>query len=204
MSTTVEGDLLTDSSDLIVKLYNCLALRPSGLGASLVAAFPEADIYKDRKPMALGSKVAAKADRGVPGTIVVRGRVVCLFGQWRPGPTNAVYAADYPESVPKETRAQRELWFAAALVALEKHMLHSGCKSVAFPYRIGCGFTRGLWPAYERMINDFARRNPQLAVRIVKMTVRALELFKKRKADEKRKAEEDDEGERDTKKTNTV
>uniref|UniRef100_A0A6C0JTN7 Macro domain-containing protein n=1 Tax=viral metagenome TaxID=1070528 RepID=A0A6C0JTN7_9ZZZZ len=155
----IDGDLLKIKTDLIAHQCNCLTVRGHGLSAAIFEKYPKADIYSQRIPVGKRN-LAVEPDRGTPGTIIVKGRVVNMLGQWRPGKGTELYARHYPESVPRENKIQREAWFASCLVHLEKYMLEHDKTSVAFPYFIGCALAGGNWTNYENMIRAFANRLP--------------------------------------------
>jgi hypothetical protein len=43
-----------------------------------------------------------------------------------------------------------------------------GLKSIAFPWRIGCGIADGDWDYYQRLIEIFSNKMPDVEVFIVK------------------------------------
>ena len=153
------GDLLESEADWIVQQCNCLTVRAHGLSRDIAAKFPDSNPYVTRRAVD-NRNLAQEADRSVPGTIEVMGRVVCLMAQWRPGNLCSPYFLRYPESDPPETAAQREVWFKACLANL------NGISGrVAFPDHIGCGLAGGNWEHYEQMIEHFAERNDVVIIK---------------------------------------
>ncbi len=164
----VEGDLLEyDAADYIVQQCNCLTVRSHGLSDSIAKVFPEANPYARRR--GIGSRnLCVKEDRGSPGSIEVFGRVVCLYGQWRPGRIGTSYFFKYPESPEGiETAQLRIAWFRRGLTALSARTAGTTA-TVAFPDRIGCGLAGGDWQTYRQMLEKFAQENQHLKVVIVK------------------------------------
>ena len=79
-----------------------------------------------------------------------------------------MYAQLFPGK-PKngDTYEQRKKWFS---VCLQKIGKAKGIeKSIAFPYKIGCGLAGGDWTDYLRMIKKFALDNPHIDVLIVSL-----------------------------------
>lgn len=164
----VDGDLLSVEADFIVQQCNCLTVRAHGLSDSIARALG-VDPYATRR--AVGRRnLAIEADRSVPGTIQVAGRVVNLFGQWRPGAIGTPYFDSYPESPDgRETAALRLQWFRAGLAALKRRIDCAQCAvTVAFPFQIGCGLAKGKWSDYEAAIASFAASLPNATVLIVR------------------------------------
>jgi len=106
------ADICESGADLIVHQTNRQTLKAQGVAKILFEKFPEADCYADEsnKKQELGS-------------ILIRGRVVNLFGQDRPGQPRY--------QVNEENRQKREKWFKAGLDELEKQldMYHSGSRA---------------------------------------------------------------------------
>lgn len=161
-----DGDLLQfEKADFIVQQCNCLSVKPHGLAESIARAFPEADTYSKRQ--AMGSRnLACPKDRAIPGSITIHNRVINMYAQWRPGRIGAPYFSAYPDGEEKETSLTRQKWFSECLDAISTK-LGKEPKTIAFPFKIGCGLAGGDWKVYEKMLQDFAARNPQHKVVIV-------------------------------------
>lgn len=167
----VNGDIIKCDADFIVQQCNCLTVTAHGLSASIAAAHPNADAYKHRRR--LGKRnLAIPEDRDRPGTMkILDTKVVCLFGQWRPGRIETSYFSTYPESPDGvETAELRKTWFQRALdefgTVLDKK---EGSVKVAFPMFIGCGLAGGDWKEYKKMIDRFAEVHPQAEIVLVKL-----------------------------------
>jgi O-acetyl-ADP-ribose deacetylase (regulator of RNase III) len=148
MAKIICGNLLEADTDLLIHQCNCVTNYPKGLAAEIFKKYPEADIYTCRKINTL--------KKDFPGTIKVIGKICNLFGQYYPGP------AKYN----KDSAKLREQWFKQCLTEIAKL---DGIKSVAFPWRIGCGLAKGNWNHYKTMIDDFANQNPHMTVFIYKL-----------------------------------
>lgn len=102
--------------------------------------------------------------RRIPGTIQVfqkeymkRPSVICFFSQVYPG------LSKFPIDSPNE----REYWFQKCLDQISggsRKGTTVQTDKVAFPYKIGCGHAGGHWENYLEMINNFAKRNPDVQV----------------------------------------
>ena len=143
------SDILeVDNTQIIAQQCNCKSKTCKGLSEDIANKYPYADFYSTRK------------EDSNPGTIKVVGspkkgeRYVCaMFAQLNPGK-------------PKkgDTSSQREGWFKECLGRIS---LKKGVKSVAFPYKIGCGLAGGNWVAYSSMIEKWAEENPNIKVKII-------------------------------------
>lgn len=180
MLKIVEGDLLhidANVKSVIVQQCNCLTVTSHGLSQSIASKWPEADIYAHRRKMG-NRNLSVVEDRGTPGSCIITSindpsidkekYVAALLGQWRPGKVTSKWHSVYPESNPPETNAQREIWFKQSLINLEQQVRELGIQVVAFPLGIGCGLAGGNWNNYLLSIGDFANRNSDLIVYIVK------------------------------------
>ena len=181
----VDGDLLVFKTDIIVQQCNCLTITSHGLSKTIADKYPEADIYKNRHRIG-NRNLSVVADRGVPGTCILTEitsnndsncrYVASILGQWRPSKVTTSYSNIYPESIPRETMKQREIWFQKGLIDLETKLSEkssqnelNNCNSIAFPYLIGCGLAGGNWENFLHYIEEFANRNPKLTIYIVKL-----------------------------------
>jgi len=144
-----DGDIRNSKAEYVVQQCNCTGKTYLGLSKVLVEAFPHADFYKRKAP-------------STPGTIEVRGSkkdktryVVALYAQLNPGK-------------PKkgDTATMRQKWFKECLghLAQIKGLTNA---SVCFPYKIGCGLAGGDWTFYKQAIEDWAKNNPSVKVRVV-------------------------------------
>lgn len=155
MSLVVKGDLLKFTGDVIVQQSNCLTTSTFGLSKSIKKEFG-VDPYSIRKESKI-KNIAIKEDRDVPGTIQIfetdiRPKyIACLFAQYQPSTPNK-----YPKyknvSTKIETFKIREEWFKECLNKLKEWVLKNDIKSIAFPYKIGCGLGGGIWKNYYSMI----------------------------------------------------
>jgi len=72
--TIIEGDLLEADEQYIIHQCNCKTTGDAaGLAAAIFKKYPKANVYKNRPK------------ESVPGTIVIRGNVIALYGQYYPG-----------------------------------------------------------------------------------------------------------------------
>jgi len=136
----VRGDLLQATEQFICHQCNCVTNRSAHLARIVFQHFPYADIYSKRViPDELGN-------------IVIRGNgkdqryVIALLGQYYPG------RSKYPRGK-KDGVLTREVAF---MHCLDKVLLIKNLRSVAFPWKIGCGAAGGDWETYRRLIKFFA------------------------------------------------
>ncbi len=155
----IKGNIIHADADYIIQQCNCLTVRSHGLAKTLEDAFPHANLYGRRRSVG-NRNLAIPEDRSLPGTgTILAGapNIVCLFGQWRPGRTNASYWNSYPESSPIETEEQRIIWFKSALFAFGDYLIQNNLinAKMAMPYNIGCGLAGGDWTIYSKIIGQF-------------------------------------------------
>jgi O-acetyl-ADP-ribose deacetylase (regulator of RNase III) len=155
----IAGDLLDADADYIVQQCNCLSTKPHGLSETIAKKWPEADPYSVRRKLN-GRNMAVISDRAVAGTILVLGKVICAFGQVAMGKPGRFDSVGRPDSA-----ADRLNYFKACLgqIALLKP------KSIAFPYKIGCGLAGGDWPTYEAVLQAWSTANPDIDVTLYKL-----------------------------------
>lgn len=144
------GDLVEATEDYIMHQCNCISVRPHGLSKTIASSLgSEYDVYARRRPIGRRN-CCIEADRPEPGTaLILRDRVICLFGQYgmgRPFSSNNRNRDLHPG----DTHAQREAWFASALVDAARQIPETA--TVAAPYGIGCGLAQGRWSTYERLL----------------------------------------------------
>jgi len=154
----INGDLFDSPEQYICHQCNSVTTTGANFSKAMFARHPYADIYKER---VYGQDPAPDQ---LPGNIIVRGNgedqrfVINLIGQYYPGP------AKYPESKRDGWKARQ----AAFQQCLDKITELPGLKSIAFPYKIGCGAAGGDWLIYRVMIKKFAEK-VQIPVRIYKL-----------------------------------
>jgi hypothetical protein len=126
-----------------------------GISADIVRKYPHCDVFSMSKQQRLN---ICK-----PGSIYVSGhptaktcnderQVVTLYGQNYPG---IVEQGSGLAHDPMLTSEKRQQWFAACL---EKVARIKGLRSIAFPYRVGCGNAGGNWMWYQQQLEKLALR----------------------------------------------
>ena len=141
MVEVVKGDLLDANEQYICHQVNTMTTKAAHLAKSVFERFPYADVYSDRKK------------RDNLGDIIIRGKVIALVAQKYPGKWK--YDSDAPD-----------IRYNAFYTCLKKVFTIPDIKSVAFPWRIGCGSAGGDWDMYFEMILDVASKHPDVRVRI--------------------------------------
>jgi len=155
----VNGDLVEQKGvDAIVHQVNCLTVKAHGLSQYIADCFPWADIYATRRPIK-NLDLAVPEDRCEPGTIKVFMNpkddgdvpaVICLLAQLDDGNGRGRSRDRRPH---EDTAERREEWFVHSLNCIAQQ---HDFKTLAFPYRIGCGMAGGNWSKYLGHIRDFA------------------------------------------------
>lgn len=152
------GCITKATEEYIVHQCNCTVVKPHGLSATIAKTFPDACAYARRRQLTPTRNLAVLEDRPKPGTIAVFGErpVISLFGQFEMGRSGAF---DRGLGVP-DSPADRIKYFKAGLIEIAK----LNPKSLAFPYKIGCGLGGGDWPTYRKMLEDFAQQMPDTKI----------------------------------------
>ncbi len=166
----VTGDLLQANEDLILQQNNCLSIKAVGLSKTIADAYPYADPYSIRTPIH-GRYIAIEEDRPTPGTIRVfpspsnDGRTfVSLFSQYGTGRPNVLdpVKADNPFT---DTMDDRCHWFSSCL----EQVAVLQPRSIAMPFKIGCGMAGGDWNRYSNIINMWTCAHPDTRVVLYKL-----------------------------------
>jgi uracil-DNA glycosylase len=148
LTIVFNSDILESDAQVIAHQCNCKSKKAKGLSKSIADRFPYADIYSIRDT------------DSTPGTIKIMGnrkrceRFICaMFAQLNPGKPRD-----------KDTSSQRQEWFRMCLDRLGRT---KSLKSVAFPYKIGCGMAGGDWNIYHNLISKWAENNPSVKIFII-------------------------------------
>nr|QBK87161.1 MAG: SNF2 subfamily protein [Marseillevirus LCMAC201] len=172
----INGDLATAPADLIVQQCNCLTVKAHGLSEYLGQKLG-ANPYQKRKAIPGRRNLAIKENRTKIGTIRIYSRkktrpfhVACLFSQFTPGKPNVFYQDVCTDHDIVDDAANRIEWFKQCLQLLVKKIDSLGCKTVAFPYGLGCGLAGGDWKVYSSIITDWAHQHTDLKVIFMKIT----------------------------------
>ena len=162
--TIVQGNVLDVTEDYILQQNCCTALRASGLSSAIAKQFG-VNPYKERRPYSGKSNWACLEDRPEPGTILVSDRIVCLFAQYCHGKPGQLQ--DPANTGIKDSAAMRLVYFVRCLEAVSAYPDIHG-KSVAIPYGIGCGLAGGDWVTYERYLQKWSHKHPEIRVVLYK------------------------------------
>lgn len=148
MIEIITGDLLTAPEQYIVHQTNCVTTKGGGLAHFLFTKFPYADVYATRTP----EDCDVKTLRDKPGDIIVSGDgqdqryIINLMGQLYPGGSW--------DDMPEDGAAVRHKFFYNGLLKIAKL---KDLKSIAFPWKIGCGLAGGDWEYYLGVLENFAK-----------------------------------------------
>jgi hypothetical protein len=140
MIDIVSGDLFDAEEKYLCHQCNCVTNRAAHLARAVFERYPHADIYSGR------------VEHDKPGRIIVRGNgqdqryIVNMLGQYYPGKPR------YPLSG-LDGAAIRERYFHQCLLRIAQI---KELKSVAFPWKIGCGSAGGVWEHYLATLTNFA------------------------------------------------
>jgi O-acetyl-ADP-ribose deacetylase (regulator of RNase III) len=168
----VKGNLLHCDVDMIVQQCNCLTVTAHGLSQSIKTEL-NVDPYGHRECMKGRRNCAVKADRGIPGSVTIYKRknkipmyVACLFAQFSPSRPGIYYQEIFDEhkdpvtdELVTDSFEQRFIWFERGLQKLAQRALSLGCKTIGFPFQIGCGLAGGDWNLYLKALTMWAELN---------------------------------------------
>jgi O-acetyl-ADP-ribose deacetylase (regulator of RNase III) len=132
-------NILNSNEKYIIHQCNCITNNALGLAETLFTKYTYADEYNNRKKYS------------IPGTISIKGDgdkfryIINAFAQFSPGKASL-----------NETKENRLQWFKECLDEIEKI---EDLESVAFPYKIGCGYGGGDWNDYLKLIEQFSEKS---------------------------------------------
>lgn len=147
----IEGDILQATENYIAQQCNCVTTKPHGLSEIISQHFPHGDVYGKRKKKS--ANTAMFPDE--PGSVVITEHagyptLLHMMAQWAPGKIGT-YCRYYPTTY-RDTRANRESWFANCLTILDSEV--PSMQVVAMPGFIGCGQAGGHWDTYKDMLRS--------------------------------------------------
>lgn len=143
----IEGDILECDAQYIAHQANCVSRLSNHLAKSIFKKFPYADIYSER---AKGNYVH------IPGELYIRGNgegqryIINITSQVLPGAPRKGNIGRLQISDDSETRLRLFSGCLSQIANIKR------LKSIAFPWRIGCGAARGNWTDYQAIINELA------------------------------------------------
>ena len=139
----VNGDILNATEHYIVQQVNATGNKNMGLASSIAKKYPLSNIYSGIN----------KVEHRIPGTIIIRDKVINIVGQINPGKPSG-----------NDSAINRITFFKNGLNAIPKDL-----DSIAFPMGIGCGLAGGDWNVYLNLIKQFKINNPNTKVTIYKL-----------------------------------
>ena len=123
----IKGDLLKSDADIICHQVNLQGFMGGGLALSIARKYPNVNkIYEDYEPKKLGEVCMVYTDDFI---------VANCFSQ------REDFNTDY--------KALRE-----CLLKVRKYMMDCGYRTVAIPYKYGCGIANGNWETVFDIFND--------------------------------------------------
>lgn len=159
----IKGDIFStnfkNKFDTICHQCNCVTDKGAGFYKVLVDKYPEVEIYSQRKILTQSDD----SGNTIPGTIRIMKSsdyrtIIHMFSQYYPGKPK------YWDNCDKRTR-----WFSECL---DKIKNTPNIKSIAFPYKIGCGLAGGDWFIYKKIIQNFAKNNQHISVYVVNNNIK--------------------------------
>ena len=144
MLKIVKGDLINAREEYICQQTNCVSVNAHGLSETIRIELG-VDPYSQRRSLN-GRNHAIPEDCDIPGTIKIYSNVICMFAQYGMGKPYK-----YGNKV-EDSYKKRLLWFKTCLFEIGKLKP----KSLAFPYKIGCGLAGGNWDDYFASLKYFS------------------------------------------------
>lgn len=127
MTKHIKGDLLNTNADIICHQVNLQGVMGGGLALSIATKYPNVNkVYEDYKPKKLGEVCMVYTDDFV---------VANCFSQTED------FKTDY--------KALRK-----CLLKVRKYMMDCGYRTVAIPYKYGCGIANGDWETVFNIFKD--------------------------------------------------
>ncbi len=140
----VEKSILMADQQYICHQCNCVSTKTAGLAKKLFEIYPWANSYLQRK------------EPSILGTIQIF-NVPYVSGdepQDNVGIIN-MYAQYYP-GIPNQTNDSNLIRLNSFIKCLKCIIQIPELKSLAFPYKIGCGLAGGNWEQYENLLQKFS------------------------------------------------
>jgi O-acetyl-ADP-ribose deacetylase (regulator of RNase III) len=167
MISVVNADLITSQEEYIVQQCNCVATRPHGLSKTIADKFT-CDPYSSRKKIG-NRNMASEECRPNPGSFEVfessenTPKIICLFAQYGMGKPYS-YNNSYKQW--EDSSASRLQWFKQGL----RDIVKLQPRSLALPYKIGCGLAGGNWEKdYFPALKEFSENNPKIRIVLYKI-----------------------------------
>jgi len=154
----VVGDLLDATEDAIMQQCNCVTITPKGLSKAIFNKWPYANDYTNRtlESRPSGGTISIKR----PGDDEDGKIIVNMFAQYYPSSAN----------FSNDSTNIRLRWFKQCLFEIENQLINTNeIRSIAFPYKIGCGLAGGDWTKYKLLMDNFAVKNPNIDVVMYKL-----------------------------------
>ena len=143
-------NILNATEDAIIQQCNCISRKPHGLSQQINNRFDYCKMYINRP----GKSPNTATVPAIPGTIEIwKGNgpdIICLLAQYGMGKPGS-----FGNTIP-DTPELRLKWFAEALNRIDEKEY----KSLAVPWKIGCGLAGGSWDLYQPLIEELDRRIP--------------------------------------------
>lgn len=139
----VDGDLLDSTEDYIAHQCNCVTNQSKYIAQQIFDKYPYSNTYKNR--------THDKKTHNDPGTIDIRGNgnneryVINMYSQYYPSLSK--YTND--------SKKLRKEWFQKCLSLIGEELISKNLKTLAMPYKIGCGSAGGNWEEYMVLIDEF-------------------------------------------------
>lgn len=145
-----DADILEADEQYITHQCNCVSIGAAGLAYYLFQKYPYSNDYARRK---FTHKYDTFGSIKIHGDGNLKRFIINMYSQFLPGG---------PNSNETDSESNRESKFKECLdnILLEIKDL----KSIAFPYKIGCGIAGGNWNNYLKMIEEFSKRTPATVV----------------------------------------
>jgi O-acetyl-ADP-ribose deacetylase (regulator of RNase III) len=159
------GDITEVTSvNCIVQQCNCLTVHSHGLSKTISEKYPWSNLYERRRAVQ-NHNLAIPEDRGTRGTVEIMKfpelnipDVVCLLAQWDFGVGSGRQIEPH-----KDTPENRQKWFKECMMKFGLLQY----RTVAFPFKIGCGLAQGYWKVYFKMIKDMTRTYKKQVIIVV-------------------------------------
>ena len=129
-----DQDIINFTESYLIHQCNCVTNVSKGLAETIFKLYPDANKYIDSN------------FKRIPGTISVHDKIINMYAQRYPGKSK--YNND--------TKSQRLEWFKMGLNSLKDL---PNIKSIAVPFKIGCGLAGGDWNEYFKELEIFVEKS---------------------------------------------
>jgi hypothetical protein len=164
--TTTSEKIQSATEQIIITYGDCVSIYPVSTSAEVYSKFLDKNPFRYRKRYENSHYIKLES-RPKPGSVYVSHgpqKICCIFGQYYKGKSHLhnKYDPYYTQVSVNDSYEDRLKYFNSGLKKIGK----LEPKSIAIPYKIGCQTYGGQWTDYEKIIENFAQKHPNIQIKI--------------------------------------